>query len=130
MNLKFYVGKSPTLNNIRAVIAAQDINRFETIENCPVILIPKKEIKLVEDTILGWYNYEWNEEYECFVLGYGALINHSYNANTAFIKDFNNQSMNYVAYRDIKEGEEIFVNYNGDPEDKTPLPKEYTDYNY
>jgi SET domain-containing protein len=29
--------------------------------------------------------------------------------------------MEYKALRDIKKGEEILVNYNGEPDDKTPI---------
>ncbi|HWL25392.1 MAG TPA: SET domain-containing protein-lysine N-methyltransferase, partial [Ureibacillus sp.] len=32
-----------------------------------------------------------------------------------------NHSIDFYAMRDIHEGEEILVNYNGDPEDQSPL---------
>lgn len=128
MQFKFSVGASPTLNGIRAIIADENIKEGELIEAAPVILIPKRQMSKVEDTVLGWYNYEWNDKAECFVVGYGPIINHSYTPNAIFKKDFKNLLMNYIAINDIKKGEEIFVNYNGDPKDQTPLPSRYTDY--
>lgn len=128
MKFKFTVGNSPTLNGIRGIIAEENIKEGEIIEEAPVILIPKRQMSLVEDTTLGWYNYEWNDKYECFVVGYGVLTNHSYEPNAFFKKDLRNMVMKYIALRDIKKGEEILINYNGDPKDKTPLPGRYVDY--
>lgn len=128
MKFKFQVGPSPTLSGIRGIIAEKKIKKDELIESAPVILIPRREVAKVEDTTLGWYNYEWNEKYECFVVGYCVLTNHSFEPNAIFKRDFKNQIMNYYALRDIKKGEEIFINYNGNPNDKTPLPRRYTDY--
>ncbi len=128
MQFKFKVGKSPTLNGIRCLLAEKPIKEGEIIEAAPIILIPKRQVSLVEDTTLGWYNFEWNDKYECFVVGYSILINHSYEPNARFIKDFKNMLMNFVAIKDIKQDEEIFINYNGNPKDKSPLPRQYTDY--
>lgn len=43
------------------------------------------------------------------------MYNHSYNPSAQYIKDFKNNLIRFVAIKDIEEGEEIFVNYNGDP---------------
>jgi len=39
--------------------------------------------------------------------------------------------MQYFAVKDIKKDEEVFINYNGKPEDTTPLEYSYhTNYKY
>jgi len=53
-------------------------------------------------------------------LGYGSLYNHSYTPN-AHYRDIGRRSKEFLAVRDIAAGEEITVNYNGDPQDRTAV---------
>ena len=53
-------------------------------------------------------------------LGYGSLYNHSYQPNARY-DDESGQTKVFTAIRDIAPGEEIMVNYNGEPEDETPV---------
>ena len=53
-------------------------------------------------------------------LGYGSLYNHSYQPNARY-DDGRGQTKIFMAIRDIALGEEIVVNYNGEPDDKTPV---------
>jgi SET domain-containing protein len=53
-------------------------------------------------------------------LGYGSLYNHSYQPNARY-DDESGKTKVFSALRDIAPGEEIVVNYNGVPEDKTPV---------
>ncbi len=53
-------------------------------------------------------------------LGYGSLYNHSYQPNARY-DDESGQTKVFSAIRDIAPGEEIVVNYNGEPEDETPV---------
>jgi uncharacterized protein len=128
MNLPIVVGKSIKLKGIRGIFASRNILKNELIESCPIILIPEKELNPMEKTVLGNYKYAWNTKYDCIVLGYCMLTNHSYNPNTIYKRDFRKKKMNFYAIKNIKRGEEIYINYNGDPENKDPLEKEYTDY--
>ena len=53
-------------------------------------------------------------------LGYGSLYNHSYQPNARY-DDESGQTKVFTAIRDIEAGEEITVNYNGEPEDESPV---------
>jgi uncharacterized protein len=128
MELPVKVGSSSKLKGIRCVIATRKILKDEIIEKCPVIPISNEEIKLLEKTIFTNYVYAWNDDADCMVLGYGSIYNHSFESNADYFRDLPNKTLNYIAIRDIKEGEEITVNYNGEPLDKTKLHKDYLNH--
>jgi SET domain-containing protein len=52
--------------------------------------------------------------------GYGSLYNHSYRPNARYV-DLAGRTKLFTAIRDIAAGEEITVNYNGEPGDETPV---------
>jgi hypothetical protein len=52
--------------------------------------------------------------------GYGSLYNHSYRPNARYV-DLAGRTKVFTALRDIAAGEEITVNYNGEPGDVTPV---------
>ena len=54
-------------------------------------------------------------------LGYVPLYNHSYKSNCEYEMDFDRQLITIRTVRFIKAGEEIFINYNGDWNNKTPV---------
>jgi len=129
INLPIYVSNSTTLKGIRCIKASRDITKGELIESCPVILIPTHQFTHHNKTILANYDYDWNEKYGAFVLGYCILTNHSYSSNTLFKRNYKTNTMEYYAAKDIKKDDEIFINYNGDSDDKTPLEYDYhTDF--
>ncbi len=55
------------------------------------------------------------------VLGYGSIYNHSYVPNVLYFRKFDERVMEYVALRIIAAGEEITINHNGNPDDRTPV---------
>ena len=54
-------------------------------------------------------------------LGYVPIYNHSYHSNCEYEMDFENELINIRTVRFIKEGEELFINYNGDWNDRKPV---------
>lgn len=130
ITIPVYVSISHTLNGIRCIRAARDIKKDELIESSPIILIPHQEQDNLDDTVLGSYTYDWNSTHGAFILGYCLLTNHSFTPNIVYKRDFEMLQMNYYALRDIKKDDELFVNYNGKPEDISPLERHYTDYKY
>lgn len=124
MNLPIKIGISPTLK-IRCLFAAKDLKKGEVIERCPVILVDIKDEPHLEATAIKHYYFEWNPEYNAVALGYGSLYNHSYDANANFSLDFQNKQIVFIAVKDIKEGEEIFINYNGEPQSSEKLSPGY-----
>jgi SET domain-containing protein len=106
----------------RGVFALRDFKEGEIIESCPVINITPKERKIVEKTIFTYYIYPWRSTLSgSLVLGYGSIYNHSFHPNADWKQNFKTQSMVYRAIKAIKKGEEITVNYNGEPDDQTPV---------
>jgi len=106
----------------RGVFALKDFKKGEVVENCPVINITPKERKKVEKTIFNYYIYPWRSTQSgCLVLGYGSIYNHSFTPNADWKQNFKANTMVYRTLRPIKSGEEITVNYNGEPDDATPI---------
>ena len=111
-----------TNNKGRGVFALKDFAIGEIIENCPVINITPTERKELEKTILNYYVYPWRSTLSgSVVLGYGSIYNHSFTPNADWKQNFKSENMVYRAIKPIKKGEEITVNYNGEPDDMTPI---------
>ncbi|MCR4261041.1 MAG: SET domain-containing protein [Candidatus Colwellbacteria bacterium] len=107
----------------RGVFAESSIKKGQIIETCPVIVLPKKDTKLIEKTGLYDYYFGWGKglKESAIALGYGSLYNHSFDPNALYIKDFKKELLIFKARRNIKKGEEILVNYNGDPLSQNPM---------
>ncbi len=111
----------------RGVFAKENISKGVTIDIAYILLIPNNDWNLIEDTILSNYSFEWDDpkcigEYESAIsLSISQLINHSYYPNIKYIYDYKNKCIEYITLRDITKGEEITVNYNGEPFDDSPV---------
>ncbi len=103
----------------RGVFATQAIKTNTLIESCPVIVFENRGLP----PTLHEYTFRWNQAAGdvALVLGYGSLYNHSYEPNAFYEREFAKLTMHFVALRSIREGEEITVNYNGDPKCKDSL---------
>ncbi len=102
----------------KGVFAARDIAEGEVIEVCPVILFPLEQLPYMRQTVLDDYYFDWGDEGKWFAvcLGYGSLYNHSYAPNAEYGMDFDAQTIDFYCIKDIPAGTEIFINYNGDPD--------------
>lgn len=106
----------------RCVLAERDFKTGEIIESCPILSLTPTERKHCAKTLLNFYMYPWRSTRSAsVVLGYGSLINHSFTPNADWKQNFKTETMVYRAIRPIKKGEEITVNYNGEPDDQTPI---------
>lgn len=106
----------------RGVFALRDFKTGDVIERAPVIALTPTERKHCEKTILNFYIYPWRSTRSAaVVLGFGEIYNHSFDPNADWKQDFRSNSMVYRAVKPIKKGEEITVNYNGEPDDQTPI---------
>ena len=118
----FNIQIKDTPNRGRGVFATKNYTPGETIEICPVIIMTPEESKYYDETILGNYLYEWKDENDAaLILGYGLIYNHSYSPNAEYKRNFTNNEMLYVAIKNIDPGDEILVNYNGDPESQDKI---------
>ena len=107
----------------RGIFATRNINKGELIHEAPVIISPSAEYKNLKKTIFVEYVFWWGENLEecALALGYGSLFNHSYTPNALYKLNLTQKTIDFYAHTDIKAGEEIMINYNGDPEDKTSV---------
>lgn len=106
----------------RGIFAAKSIKKGETIEQCPVIVLPSKDYPIVKKTTLKNYYFMWGKTTCGVCLGFGSIYNHSYLPNATYKKRISEKVIEFIAIMDINKGEEITVNYNyGNPDDKKPL---------
>ncbi|HEY8387691.1 MAG TPA: SET domain-containing protein [Parasegetibacter sp.] len=107
----------------RGVFTNRKITAGEVVEISPVIVLTAEERKLIDQTLLHDYIFEWGEDRTlCAVaLGYVSIYNHSYESNCEYEMDYAQRTMQIKAVRDIEEGEELLINYNGDWDNDTPL---------
>jgi SET domain-containing protein len=104
----------------RGVFARRPIKKGATIEHVPLVFVPgETTANGVDRDHLRRYYYFWTSKRVAVALGYGSLYNHSFQSNAAY--EYGSDTIKYVALRDIAEGEEITINYNGDPKDKSPV---------
>jgi SET domain-containing protein len=104
----------------RGVFATKPFARGELIETCPVIVVPASQRPDLDKTALYSYYYGWGDD-AALAQGLGSFYNHSYHPNAVYEKDIANGNVVISAIRDIVAGEEITVNYNGDPDSLKPL---------
>ncbi|MFJ7981485.1 SET domain-containing protein [Lysinibacillus xylanilyticus] len=105
----------------RGVFATCDIKKGELFHEAPVISYPNEQHQYIEQTLLGDYAFEYGIGRSAMLLGYGMLFNHSYEPNATYEINFDNHTFDFFAYTDIKAGDEILINYNGDVDDKELL---------
>jgi uncharacterized protein len=100
------------------VFARRPIRAGEEIERVPVLVLPLAEIQhQAGPNRLVDYCFLWGRGTIAVALGYGSLYNHSYQPNARY-DDKANRTKVFTAIRDITAGEEITINYNGDPDDR------------
>lgn len=105
----------------RGVFATRDIQKGELIHEAPVLPYPNEEHEHIEKTLLADYAFEYGINHSALVLGYGMLFNHSYQPNAVYDINFDNHTFDFFAYKDIKAGEEVLINYNGEVDNEDPL---------
>jgi SET domain-containing protein len=113
----------PSSRGGRGVFTSAPIPKGSIIEISPVIVMPGQERSQIDQTKLHDYYFIWGDEDDqcAIVLGYGSLYNHAYQPNAEYAPDFERQTLDFYALRDIQAGEEITVNYSGDPEGEIEL---------
>ncbi len=116
-----YIGSSG--NKGKGVFTSVPIAANVLVESAPVIVMSKEERKLLDQTRLHDYIFEWgdNREQCCMALGYASVYNHSFRSNCEYEMDFEKNEMYIRTVAAIEKDAELFINYNGDFDDTTPL---------
>lgn len=91
----------------------QDISLGEIIEICPLLKLPIEE----KDSLFADYRFWWTEDekkmFYVIALGYGSFYNHSDTPNGYFISSKKTFTIDFIATKNIKKGDEILVDYGG-----------------
>ena len=100
----------------RGVFTSAYIEAGTIVEESPVIVMSIDERKLLDQTLLHNYIFEWGDKKDrcCMALGYAPIYNHSYTSNCEYEMDFDKELISIKTVQSIKAGEELFINYNGD----------------
>ena len=114
---------APSAKGGRGVFTSENIKAGTVIEISPVLVLKTNERKIVEQTELYNYIFEWGatRKKAAIAFGYISMYNHDYDANCDYEMDFDNDLMKLTLVKDVYKGEEIFINYNANPSDKTPV---------
>jgi SET domain-containing protein len=105
----------------QGVFARRAILKGEVIESVPVLLMTADEYaEGLANSPLKDYCFQWGTDQVALALGYGSIYNHSYRPNARY-DDVGRQTKSFVAIRAIAEGEEITINYNGDPKSRAKV---------
>jgi hypothetical protein len=101
----------------RGMSACRKFLKGELIERAPVVVIDEKKWPNAAKTILSDYAFDWGEkdEHAAIALGYISIYNHSYSPNAQLEQMLDELMMEIIAIKDIEPGEEITINYNGEP---------------
>ena len=105
------------------IYTSSELKKNTVIEISPVIVMSAQERELLDRTLLHDYIFEWGEDRArcCMALGYVPVYNHAYESNCEYEMDFDHNQITIKTVRDILVGEELFINYNGDWNDPTPV---------
>lgn len=116
-----YIDNSGTKG--RGVFTFEDIAADSIIEISPVIVLTPQHRKMVEQTNLHNYIFEWGDDckYAAIGLGYVSMYNHSYNANCIYEMDYEEEKMTIKTVKKILAGQELQINYNAVHNDETPI---------
>lgn len=102
----------------RGVFTRSALASGELLEIAPVIVLHEGDRKWVDKTRLHDYIFEWQPEGKdlcCVALGYVSIYNHAENANCTYEMSYEEETISIYTIREIDAGEELCINYNGDP---------------
>ena len=121
MSEHIYVKSTPGKG--RGVFTNAALKKNQVIEIAPVIVMTEQDRKHIDQTLLHDYIFEWGSQKNlcCMALGYVPLYNHSYESNCEYEMNFNQQVISIKTMRAIDAEEELFINYNGDWNNKKPI---------
>lgn len=118
---KSYLFIGQTAAKGRGMFTSRPIKAGTVIEKAPVIVMTEEERALLDKTLLYNYIFEWtpgDRKLCCMALGTIPIYNHSYISNCEYFMDYDTEDMYIKTVRDIEEGEELTINYNGDWNDE------------
>ena len=79
----------------KGVFTSESISKGSVIEIAPAIVMSNTERKLLDQTLLHDYIFEWGENNDqcCVGLGWVSVYNHSYQSNCEYEMDFDEKTI-------------------------------------
>jgi SET domain-containing protein len=116
-----YAGTS-TIHGL-GVFTGKSLKPGEIIEKAPIILINEADSHLLGSSLLYDYYFMVGSVNTpvAIGLGFSSLYNHSAPSNASYRIDIVREQIIISACRFIPAGEEITINYNGHPEEISPV---------
>lgn len=107
----------------RGVFACKKFTSGAVIETAPLILLSATDKAFLQTTSLFSYYFLIADKTTpaALGLGYSAVYNHSYAANAVYTILIKDATLIIKACKTILPGNEITMNYNGTPNDATPV---------
>ena len=107
----------------RGVFTREAIPGDTVVEVSPVLVLSGEERRLLDQTLLHDYIFEWGERKDrcCVALGYVSLYNHATPSNCEYFMDYGEDIIWVKTVRVIFPGEELTINYNGSFENADPV---------
>jgi SET domain-containing protein len=105
------------------VFADQLFKTGAVVEIAPVILMEQQDKDFLQTTMLfSYYFVVGDKKFPVALgLGYSSIYNHSYSANAVYSISIKDACIKIAACKTIYPGDEITLNYNGRPDDTTPV---------
>ncbi len=100
----------------KGVFTSEPIAKGVLVEVAPVIVMPSEDRRLLDQTLLHDYIFEWGDDRsQCaMALGWIPVYNHAAPSNCEYFMDFEEQTMFLKTVIAIPAGAELTINYNGD----------------
>jgi len=105
----------------RGVFAARAFAIGDVLERAAALPFARELAAPLRGTTLDDYWFWWDDDHRAAVLGCGSLYNHACPANARFDVDRAARVVTFTAVRAIASGDEITINYHGEPDDPTPV---------
>jgi SET domain-containing protein len=105
----------------RGLFAKKDILKGTILDKSDLLLITEEDYKIIENTIIGNYIFEWTDESNtnltsAILFSPMELMNHSYNNNVNWELFKKEKIIEFKTIKDVKKGEELTVDYNNGDE--------------
>lgn len=103
----------------RGVRAGRAFRCGELLERAPVVFVGPEYLSAPKNGNLDSYYFRWPDGRFVLALGTSSLFNHSATPNVRFEKSVVDDTIAFLAARDISRGEELLIDYCQDrPNDR------------
>jgi SET domain-containing protein len=121
--IQAYLYIAPSEGRGRGVYTREAIPADTIVEVSPVLVLSGDERKLLDQTLLHDYIFEWGELKDrcCVAWGFVSMYNHRSPSNCEYFMDYAEDIIFVKTVTPIAGGEELTINYNGSAGNTDPV---------